>query len=100
MLSVSSARQVPSTAPMILLSSKESIAEWLLLDRLRNAAAAGPREAAAAHKYPVFLAPGNPYNAASDHRFCGRFRQKTKHQNGLTRRCPDPDPGAPGLDAF
>jgi hypothetical protein len=39
----------------------------LLLDQAIEAARAGPQEAAAAHKYPVFLASGNPYNAAVEH---------------------------------
>jgi 3-deoxy-manno-octulosonate cytidylyltransferase (CMP-KDO synthetase) len=45
-----------------LLSSKESIADRLLTERRHGLERRGP---AAAHKYPVFLIGGNPYNAAA-----------------------------------
>jgi hypothetical protein len=38
----------------------------LLLDQAVESAGLVPQEAAAAHKYPVFLASGNPYNAVSE----------------------------------
>src|SRR5262249_14422159 len=65
MLTASTPRQVPRIAPRILFSSKESIASRFRRKAIVDGTAAGrPPRFAAAHKYPVCLASGNPYKPA------------------------------------
>jgi len=54
----------------------------LLLDQAIDAARVRPQEAAAAHKYPVFLASGNPYNAAVEHSSAKSFLVRIDPRDG------------------